>query len=175
MKFSQTIFLLLLLSIAQPGFSQPKEIKKVEKKIKGVILEQREKGEEFRSSGLSNISRNMGRYMKEQKVLCKEKTSQLLIILENLTTTDSKTRIQAWKSLEEVLGMLDLKTLREIEEDASISQSALRNVPENLIKSDDKPLTFSELKNKILSTSIEENDEEVIKASQKVLELINNR
>ena len=173
MKFLQSIFILLLLSLPQFGISQPKEIKKAEKKVVKLITEQKEKGEEFISSGFSNMSRNMGTYMKEQTELSKEKTFQLLIILEKLKATDTKTRIQAWKSLEKVLAMLDLKTLQEIENDASKGKSALRNAPENLVKQDNNLFKFSELREKILSGSKNETDEEVIEVSQKVLKLVN--
>ena len=70
----------------------------------------------FKYSGFTNISQNMGAYQSNMKQLNDQKTQLLLRLISFTNTNNSvEVRIRAWKALDYVTNILDLPKLKEID------------------------------------------------------------
>ena len=164
-------FLIIWLVCPIIAIAQPQKIIESESEFSNIVKEQEKKDSKFWSSNSTfSISNKLSSHMKEMNDLDKKKTVHLLYILKNLNNEDKDTRFQAWKSLENILEIVDLKTLKEIETNHSIVID--KELPKYLVRRNDEILKLNEVKDEMETSSNNEKNQEIKDYSKKVIDLI---
>lgn len=121
----------------------------------------------FKYSGFTNISQNMGAYQSNMKQLNDQKTQLLLRLISFTNKNNSvEVRMRAWKALDYITELLDLPKLKEI--DVSMKQLGYYGYKLADLAVDIN-LKYSELKKLLLDARAQENNSKIQKQTNIVL------